>query len=100
MANWRASGDEPDIARTLPSLLGDAGFRVRSVTPLIFAVGPQDFVWQWPAGFLKSHLPRLVEMGRADLPWTSTVLEQFESAERDPRTLMLTPLVLEIVADI
>jgi SAM-dependent methyltransferase len=99
MANWRFNGGEPDIALALPTLLADAGFRVRHVAPLVFAVGPQDFVWQWPAGFLKSHLPRLVEMGRADLPWTVTVLEEFEAAEGDPRTLMLTPVVLEVIAE-
>jgi SAM-dependent methyltransferase len=99
MANWRDKGGEPDIALELPSLLRNAGFRVRQVTPLAFAVGAQDLVWQWPAGFLKSHLPRLVELGRADLPWTATVLEEFEAAERNPTTLMLTPLVLEVIAE-
>jgi len=99
MANWRDNGGEPDIALAMPSLLAGAGFRVRRVAPLVFAVGPHDFVWQWPAGFLKSHLPRLVELGRADLPWTVTVLEEFEAAERDPGTLMLTPVILEIIAE-
>jgi SAM-dependent methyltransferase len=99
MANWRDKGGEPDIALELPALLAGAGFRVRHATPLVFAVGPRDFVWQWPAGFLKSHLPRLVDLGRADLPWTVTVLEEFEAAEHDPHTLMLTPLVLEIIAE-
>jgi hypothetical protein len=54
---------------------------------------------QWPSTFLKSHLPRLVELGRGDTAWAGTVRNEFEEAERDPTTVMLTPLVLEVVAD-
>jgi SAM-dependent methyltransferase len=98
MANWRHAGGEPDIGRALPSLLQASGFRVRHVLPLIFAVHPSDFIWQWPSTFLKSHLVRLVELGRRNSAWAATVRHEFEEAERDPATVMLTPLVLEIVA--
>ena len=98
MANWRHTGGEPDIGRALPSLLRASGFRVRHVRPLIFAVHPCDFIWQWPSTFLKSHLVRLVELGRRDAAWAGTVRHEFDEAERDPTTVMLTPLVLEIVA--
>jgi protein-L-isoaspartate O-methyltransferase len=99
MASWRDTGGEPDIALTLPSLLHASGFRVRHVTPLVFAAHPSDFIWQWPSTFLKSHVPRLRELGRGDAAWAATVLHDFEEAERDPATIMLTPLVLEIVAE-
>lgn len=98
MANWRHMGGEPDIGRALPSLLQAAAFRVCHVLPLIFAVHPSDFIWQWPSTFLKSHLDRLVELGRGNSAWAATVRHEFEQAERDPTTVMLTPLVLEIVA--
>jgi SAM-dependent methyltransferase len=84
MANWRHAGGEPDIGRALPSLLHASGFRVRHVLPLIFAVHPSDFTWQWPSTFLKSHLVRLVELGRRDSAWAGTVRDEFEEAERDP----------------
>lgn len=99
MANWRHAGGEPDIGRALPSLLQASGFRVHDVLPLVFAVRPSDFIWQWPSAFVKSHLPRLVELGRRDTAWAGTVRHEFEEAERDPATVMLTPLVLEIVAE-
>lgn len=98
MANWRHTGGEPDIGRALPSLLRASGFRVRHIRPLIFAVHPCDFIWQWPSTFLKSHLVRLAELGRRDSAWAGTVRHEFEEAESDPTTVMLTPLVLEIVA--
>jgi hypothetical protein len=42
---------------------------------------------------------RLVELGCADTAWAAAALRDFEDAERDPSTLMITPLVLEIVAE-
>lgn len=99
MASWRDTGGEPDIALALPSLLRASGFRVRQVTPIVFAAPPADFIWQWPSTFLKAHVPRLVELGRVDAAWADRVLRDFDQAERDPTTIMLTPIVLEIVAE-
>jgi SAM-dependent methyltransferase len=99
MASWRETGGEPDIALALPPLLRASGFRVRQVTPIAFAAQPADFIWQWPSTFLKAHVPRLVELGRVDAAWAAQVLRDFDEAERDPATIMLTPIVLEIVAE-
>ena len=35
IATWRAAGGEPDVALALPQLLRQAGFRLRSATPLV-----------------------------------------------------------------
>ena len=99
MASWRATGGEPDIARTLPALLARSGFIVRHVRPIVFTVRPSDFTWQWPAAFLRSGVRRLVELGRVDEAFAEGVTHEFDLAERDPSTLMVTPLVLEIVAE-
>jgi SAM-dependent methyltransferase len=99
MASWRATGGEPDIARTLPALLERCGFIVRHVRPIVFTVRPSDFIWQWPAAFLRSGILRLVELGRVDEAFAEDVTREFDLAERDPSTLMVTPLVLEIVAE-
>jgi SAM-dependent methyltransferase len=99
MASWRATGGEPDIARTLPALLARSGFIVRHVRPIVFTVRPADFIWQWPAAFLRSGVRRLVELGCIDEAFAERVTREFDLAERDPSTLMVTPLVLEIVAE-
>lgn len=99
IASWRDAGGEPDIALALPPLLRASGFRIRQVTPMVFAAQPADFVWRWPSTFLRSHVPRLVELGRGDAAWSKQVLDDFDEAERDPATIMVTPLVLEIVAE-
>ena len=96
---WRESGGEPDGAARLPGLLAENGFLIRSVTPRIFCLRPSDYMWQWPATFIETYLERLMKMGRVDQKFTDEVRTAFTSAETNPNTRMLTPLVLEIVAE-
>ena len=96
---WRASGGEPDIGLKLPELLAQNGFVVRSAIPHIFCFGPSDYIWQWPATFIETGLARLLELGRIDEQFADKVRSEFAQAEAAPNSLMLTPLVLEIVAE-
>jgi SAM-dependent methyltransferase len=99
MASWRATGGEPDVGLTLPPLLQACGFRIRHVRPLVFAVRPSDFVWQWPSTFLRAGASRLRELGRLSAADVESLVLEFDEAERDPSTVMMTPLVLEIIVD-
>jgi hypothetical protein len=56
-------------------------------------------MWQWPATFIEVYLPRLQQMGRIDEEFANKVRAEFAGAEKNPNALMLTPLVLEIVAE-
>ena len=96
---WRASGGEPDIGLKLPGLLAQNGFAVRSATPHIFSLHPHDYMWQWPAVFIEVHLARLRELGRVGDEFIKDVRAELADAEKNPSSLMLTPLVLEIVAE-
>lgn len=96
---WRASGGEPDIGLELPALLHVAGFRLVELKPLVFVGRPGDTIWAWPASFIESGLNRLIELGAADAPWADEVRRAFAAATADPATAMVTPLVLEIIAE-
>jgi SAM-dependent methyltransferase len=96
---WRSTGGEPDVGLELPTLLASSGFRVREVVPRVFAACPGDEVWAWPASFVSSGLRRLIDLGHADEAWAERVHAEFRAAEADPRTVEITPLVLEIVAE-
>ncbi len=98
MASWRATGGEPDVGRVLPTILTRAGFSVRAVRPIVFTVGPADFTWQWPATFLRAGVRRLVDLGRTTGAFAEELIAAFDQAERNPSTIMTTPLVLEIIA--
>jgi len=98
MASWRASGGEPDIALSLPKLLEAADLTVTHLEPKVFVIPPSDFIWKWPSAFVETNLQRLMDLGRVDEAWTQRVREALRAAETDPQTLMITPMVLEIVA--
>ena len=99
MASWRAAGGEPDVALELPALLATNGFTIRSATPRIFCVRPGEDAWRWPAGFIEVNLTRLRELGRVDAEFIAQARRELTEAEADPSSLMLTPMVLEIVAE-
>ena len=99
IATWRESGGEPDSAPSLPALLSANGFVIRLATPHIFCVRPNDYMWQWPATFIATYLPRLIEMGRIDQKFADQVRADLAGAEKNANALMVTPLVLEIIAE-
>jgi len=99
IATWRESGGEPDTGRQLPSWLTNNGFAVRTVVPRIFCLRPNDYMWQWPAQFIHVHLLRLQELGRIDAAFADQVRADLAAAEKEKDSFMLTPLVLEVVAE-
>jgi len=42
---------------------------------------------------------RLHALGRVDRAWVESVVRDLEEAERDPDTIMVTPLLLELIAE-
>jgi hypothetical protein len=99
MESWRASGGEPDVALDLPGLLAGNGFVVRSATPRIFCVRPGEAAWRWPAGFIEVNLARLHELGRVDATFIEQARRELAEAEANSSSLMLTPMLLEIIAE-
>jgi SAM-dependent methyltransferase len=99
MASWRASGGEPDVAPALIEALRREGFRLRAVRPLVFATIPGEPTWRWPAAFVATNARRLSDLGRVSGEWAGRVVAELVAAEADPESVMLTPLVLEVIAD-
>jgi ubiquinone/menaquinone biosynthesis C-methylase UbiE len=99
IATWEASGGDPDTGLQLPAWLAKNGLAVRSIVPRVFCLRPSDYMWQWPAQFIQVHLPRLQELGRIDAAFAEKVRRDLASAEKDETSFMLTPLVLELVAE-
>ena len=99
IATWRESGGEPDGAVALAKLLPANGFAIRSARPHLFCVRPTEYMWQWPATFIETYLPRLIEMGRINQEFADQVRDELTKAEENPNALMITPLVLEIIAE-
>lgn len=99
ISDWRASGGEPDIGRSLPALLPAAGLRIRELRPIVDVVGPTNYVWQWPASFLKSYPEHLIEAGKVDRAWADQIQSEFRALEANPASVMVTPMVLEVIVE-
>jgi SAM-dependent methyltransferase len=99
MESWRAAGGEPDVALDLPSLIEECGFHVRSATPRVFCIRPRDHLWRWPSAFIDVNLDRLLELRRVNQDWVTAVRREFAAAESNPNTFMLTPMLLELIAE-
>ncbi len=99
MASWRAMGGEPDAALVLPKLLQENGFKMVWTKPLIFSIQPSDYFWQWPASFIDINLERLMALGRIDQTFADEVRKDIKAASDNPESVMLTPMMLEIVVE-
>jgi SAM-dependent methyltransferase len=97
--DWRATGGEPDIARSFPTLLPQVGLRVKELRPIVDVIGPSNYVWEWPASFIDIYPTHLAEAGKVTKDWAERVRGDFHAAERDPNTVMVTPMVLEVIAE-
>ena len=97
--DWRATGGEPDIARSFPALLPQVGLRVRELRPIVDVISPANYVWEWPASFVDIYPEHLAQEGKVEAAWAEKVKSEFHAAERDPNTVMVTPMVLEVIAE-
>ncbi len=98
MKSFSARGGNANIAGTLLKELRQHGFETMSIKPIARAARPHEPLWQWPAGFIRTYLPRLIELGQVDNAFAANVLAELARAEQDPQSIMLTPTVLEIIA--
>lgn len=99
MKGWRAAGGDPNIAQPVMRLLEERGFRIRELIPRIYCLRPGDEMWQWPASFIKIHLEQQTAQGAIEASWADAVRQEFRAAEADPASLLVTPLVLQVIAE-
>ena len=66
--------------------------------PIIDVVPRSNFIWEWPRAFMGVGLARLVELGRLTPDRSREISNAFKATESNPRALMVTPGVLEILA--
>jgi SAM-dependent methyltransferase len=93
-----ADGGFMDSGLALPSQLWSAGFEILSTRPMIETAAPGTPFWQWPASFAAVFLDRLVASAQLTSSEADETRAALADAEANPRSLMVTPLVLELIA--
>jgi hypothetical protein len=56
-------------------------------------------MWQWPAAFIQSGPARLQELGKVDQAFVDRLRAGLAEAATNENSVIVTPLVLEIVAE-
>jgi SAM-dependent methyltransferase len=98
MASWRDAKGEPDIALSLPGWLEGLGFEIRVMRPIIDILEPSHPKWGWLHSFIEVGRQRLVDLGYLTASEAESIWRAFKSIEAVPGTRMITPAVLEVVA--
>ncbi len=98
MQSWRARGGEPDVAGRVIAGLIARGFDVQLIEPALEIITQSDPLWDWPESFIRSNVPRLVELGDMSETAAQNVLAAWEAASARPQTRMITPLTAQILA--
>lgn len=98
MQSWRARGGEPDVAGRVVAGLIARGFEVQLIEPALEIITQSDPLWDWPESFIRSNVPRLVELGDMSETAAQNVLAAWEAASARPQTRMITPLTAQILA--
>jgi ubiquinone/menaquinone biosynthesis C-methylase UbiE len=98
IANWRASGGEPDIGLDVPRWLEELGFEIESTRTIIDVISPRDYSWQWPASFMEIGLRRLIDLGAVTAERGAELERALYEVANGPNLRMITPGVLEVVA--
>jgi len=98
VANWHAEGGEPDSADAVLRELDAHGFDIHETTSLGYVIDPTQVMWQWPTSFIGVTLDRWADQGRAVDPAVHRLREELAALEQLPYARMVTPTVLQIVA--
>ena len=98
MASWRDAGGEPDIALSLSSWLEDLDFELHSVKPILDIVQIDHPKWGWMRFFLEVGRRRLVDLGYLTAVQADAIWQAFKAVESMPGSRMISPAVLEIIA--
>ena len=92
------SGANINSATFLPAMLEHQGFEIVSLTPIVDVIAPSNFVWKWPAGFLRDYARTLVLTNQLTPEQADKALAALSKAELSASAHMVTPIVLEIIA--
>jgi len=99
MEDWRASGGEPNVGRDRPRLLLETDMRIVEMRPLLDIARPGSLIWEWPALWMRNYSGHLVAAGKAPPDWVERIPAALAAAEADPAAVMITPTVVEIIAE-
>ena len=88
-----------DIGKYLPKLFSDLGMKVISQRPMNKLATPDKLDWQWPRTFFQIYFPKVAEVGYITVDDAQKALEELEILGNNPNATILTPQMVEVIAE-
>lgn len=98
LAEWKQASGEADVAPRVVSSLRKHGFEIQHAKPHVFAAKAGEPFFAWGTYYMRVNTQRALAAQRISSEWAERFMSLIAAAERDPQSVMITPMVLEIVA--
>lgn len=95
--SWRGHNGDLDVMSRVPQLLTGAGLRVAEVRPIVRVARPGSALWEWPGGFFRGFVPKLVEEGYLTAGDQQAFEAEWRRRSGDRTTFLSTPPMLEVI---
>jgi len=97
-AAWNDMGGDTKVGLKLPALLAKHGLTPREIRPLHRVARSGSQLWTWPAIFIETYAPKLVEEGRLTPGEHRALVRDWEERSNDPDAFFCSPPMVEIIA--
>lgn len=97
--SWKDQGGDPSRGRILPHILEKNGFRVKQMIGHSRIARPGEPLWDWPDGFYRNFIPRLVASGHLREAEAQEFFEQWDRTRAIPGAFFLAPTMMTIIAE-
>ncbi len=98
LRSFKERNSDIDIGRYLPRMFAQQGLSLLSKRPMIKMGQPSDLQWNWPTTFFELYFPRVADMGYMTHVECNKALEWVRHISGNPQSIMLTPTMIEIIA--
>lgn len=95
---WRGRGGDTEIGLRLPALLAKHGLKPVEISPVHRLARPDAQLWTWPAIFIETYAPKLVEEGRLTQKEHDALVADWQDHANDPNAFFVSPPMVDIIA--
>jgi SAM-dependent methyltransferase len=95
---WNEQGGDTQVGMKLPALLAKHGLIPKEIRPLHRMARPNSQLWRWPAIFIETYAPKLVEEGRLTEQEHMALVRDWEDRTNNPNSFFCSPPMIEIIA--
>lgn len=85
------------VGQKVPAMMEANAIEVLDIRPLSRTARPGDAMWEWPSGFFKLFLPRLVERGHMTQRDYERWEQEWDSLTREEGAFFHTPPQVEVI---